>query len=172
MTQADAQRDRDHQRLFDAVFIDEPTPEVLRQVDELLKSDEQFRKRYVQTLQLKADLEWNAVAPPPHFEESERLGARVAKAIHWQQHPGRFVSLAAALTLVFVTAFFTIVWPRLGEEEVAPQGPAEKIAPTVAQLVRVVDAEWEGEPPHPGEPLGWRKRRGNGCPLQRIEKRS
>jgi len=27
------------------------------------------------------------------------------------------------------------------------------MVPTVAQLVRVVDAEWEGETPHPGEPL-------------------
>jgi len=88
-------------------------------------------------------------------QENQSSGSRIDKAvetIHWRRHPGRFVVLAAALTVVFVTAFFAIVWPRLGEEEVA-QGPAEKVAPTVAQLVRVVDAQWEGEVPDPGEVL-------------------
>jgi hypothetical protein len=85
-------------------------------------------------------------------QPNESPFGKAARAIHWRTHPGRFLSLALALTFAFVTAFFTIVWPRLGEEKVA-SGPAEKVTPAVAQLVRVVDAAWEGEAPSAGEAL-------------------
>jgi hypothetical protein len=152
MTKADANKEREYQQLLDAIFIDEPTLEILRRVDELLKSDDLFRQRYVQAIQLKADLEWDAVALPEHVREADSLSERTVKAIHWRHHPGRFVSLAAALTVAFVTAFFTIVWPRLGEEDIA-EGPVEKVPPTVAQLVRVVDAQWASQAPSAGEAL-------------------
>jgi len=141
------------QRLLD----DQLSPEEHQELPSLLANDDAARRQYIrlmhQQLTLSRLIGQSATDCGEHAEsQHESLASSLPTAIHWRKHPGRFVAVAAVLTVFFLSAFFALVWPWPEEKEIA-QGPAEKITPTVAQLVRVVDAEWEGVAPNPGEAL-------------------
>jgi len=146
--------------LLDKYFDDAATPTEREDLAALLRDDSTAREEFWRAAELQAQLraavdltesrtaDAERIDPPGEAPQRHGLSG-IPESIHWRRHPGRFVSLTAALTVAFVTAFFAIVWPRLGEEEIA-KVPEQLVVPVerpaaVAYLKTAIDVEWNND---------------------------
>ena len=145
MTTPDANGRRDHERLLDALFIDQPTPEVVRQVDELLQTDEDFRRTYLETLSLRAELEWSAVSPPQPMGDTSGPAPKPKSRVHsFLARPTILSLTVAALAIgLLVTAMAFMAAPFYQRIVNRPdENPQDHPARVVAPLTGLHEPTW------------------------------
>ncbi len=145
----DKQRRTDeYERLLDALFIDEPAEEVCRAVEELLQADEDFRRRYVQTQMLRADLEWEAVAPPLPVAAEPAAPRGAARVLHFFARRTPFSITAAAVVIGLLLTALAFLTPPIYRAVIHSSDPPPEAPPqAVARLTGVYEAEWTSSPP-------------------------
>lgn len=144
----------------------------------LLASDEKAREEYVDLIATHAALRQELSAAPmsitaladtldeaqPTTDEQasaefvslktpsskwRAIDGALSTGINWRAHPGRFAVVALALTVVFLAAFFAIVWPRFGEEEVAPGVRQRRWSPPWRSWCASLTPSGKAKPPTP-----------------------
>lgn len=140
---------REFDRLLDALFIDDLSPEDGRRVDELLVNDDEFRRRYVATQLLRADLEWDAVSPPPALgDDVPALAPRPAgRLLRFLRRRTPFsISVAAVVICVLLAAMAFMTPPIYRAVTGGGEAPRELAPQVVAQLTGVHEAQWKAGP--------------------------
>ena len=133
------------------------------QFGRLLFEDESARAQYVRYMHLHHSLhdvalgrsEPGPVLPSMIDDHSQDVRPRSARAARyfgretgWPARPRSFVAASLGLTLAFWAIFFAFAWPNFMRTELAVERPAPQAtpeAPSVAQLIEVINVNWGGD---------------------------